>query len=295
MMQYFHDLEPRKIANQIITVREDLSCEMIQDLGCVRLENVEAIRFASEWASSGLIVAERSRKITRMTEQSESTPGRDGNYMVLNTLITELAIDILKKDLLRFKDDLSIEVIDELVIKLKIDDEKRTMLERILHDSQGPRSFIEQLYFKGITEGVKIEDSKSVNILKLAENLLNTRLDIAKEVAKLISLQNQQNRQYYKMIKDYGGFQKLVMSTTPKMKFVDLDAQALEESNDLAKRKFEETVNKEIEEELAAEREIKKGLENSPSGESDGKNKELDVGQNDGSKVDYSSNGPMMM
>jgi hypothetical protein len=35
------------------------------------------------------------------------------------------------------------------------------------------------------------------------------------------------------MIKDYGGFQKLVMSTTPKMKFVDLDAQALEESNDL--------------------------------------------------------------
>jgi hypothetical protein len=29
------------------------------------------------------------------------------------------------------------------------------------------------------------------------------------------------------MIKDYGGFQKLVMSATPKMKFVDLDAQVI--------------------------------------------------------------------
>lgn len=235
-------LEPRKIAHQIITVREDVSGEMIQDLGCVRLENEEAVRYASTWARDGIAVAEKSRKITRMREQDESTPIRDGNYMDFDIMITTLAMQLVRDDLVRTKDNLAIEVMDELSIKMDTDDDTRTMLERVLHESQGPRSYLEQLYHRGITDGVKKSGPKTVNILKVAENLFDTRLAIAKEASKLLSLQSLQNRHYYKMIKDCGGFKKLDMSSgVPKITLVDLDLRAVEDAKADAEEAIELT------------------------------------------------------
>jgi hypothetical protein len=205
---------------------------MIQDLGCIQLENEEAIRYATTWAREGLAAAERSRKITRMNGQSESTPARDTNYMAFDMMITALAIQLVRDDLVRNKDDLAIEVVDELLKKMVADDMERTALERVLHDTQGPRSFLEQLYYRGVIEGVTKNGTKTLNVLKVAENLFDARLSIGKVAAKLLSLQSMQNRQYYKMIKDHGGFQKLDMSNTPKMKFIDLDARALDEARE---------------------------------------------------------------
>lgn len=213
-------------------MREDVSGEMIQDLGSIRLENDEAVRYATTWVREGVISADRSRKITRMTGESESTPGRDGNYVAFDVMITSLALQLVRDDLVKSKDDHAMQIIDDLMIKLEIDDSARSVLERVLHDTQGPRSFMEQLYYRGITDGVTTNNGKSVNILKVAENLFDARVAIAKESAKLLSLQSLQNRQYYKMIKDYGGFQRLDMSNTPKMKFIDLDARALDEAKE---------------------------------------------------------------
>lgn len=226
------EIEPRKIANQIITVREDVSSEMIQDLGCIQLENDEAIRYASSWARDGLPTAEKYRKITRMTGQSESTPARDANYMAFNMIITALAIQLVKDDLRRNKDDGALEVVEALMIKMVVDDTHRSVLEKLLHDTQGPRSFLEQLYYRGVIDGVTKNGTKTVNILKVAENLFDARVSIAREASKLLSLQSLQNRHYYKMIKDHGGFQRLGMSNTPKMKFIDLDARARDEQNE---------------------------------------------------------------
>ena len=240
--------EPRKIAHQIITVREDVSSEMIQDLGCVKLENEEAIRYAQCLARDGLATAEKSRRMTRMREEGESTPVRDGNYMDFDCLITTLAMQLVRDDLVRTKDHAAIKVMDDLTIKLGTDDDTRTMLERVQHESQGPRTFLEQLYYKGITEGVVKSGTKTVNILRVAENLFDTRLAIAKEASKLLSLQSLQNRHYYKMIKDYGGFQKLDMSSgVPVMRFVNLDTQALEDAKEAAEEALELSKAKEIE------------------------------------------------
>ena len=68
----------------------------------------------------------------------------------------------------------------------------------------------------------------------MIESIFAARLSIAKEASKLLSMQNMQNRQYYKMIKDHGGFQKLDMSNTPKMKFIDLDARDLADAKEEA-------------------------------------------------------------
>lgn len=282
-------LEPRKIANQIVTVREDVSCEMIQDLGCIQLENEEAIRYASTWAREGLPAAERSRRITRMNGQSESTPARDTNYMAFDMMITALAIQLVRDDLVRNKDILSIEVVDELLKKMVTDDIDRTALERVLHDTQGPRSFLEQLYYKGVIDGVTKAGTKTVNILKVAENLFDARLSIGKAASKLLSLQSMQNRQYYKMIKDHGGFQKLDMSSTPKMKFIDLDARALDEAREDAANASQLEVNDELAASVAA---IALQKANSDSSERE-ENHQADSSEED---TGYSnSSGPMMM
>ena len=199
---------------------------MILDLGCVRLENDEAVRFASAWARDGVDAAEKSRKVTRMREQDESTPLRDGNYMNFDVMITTLAMQLVRDDLVRTKDNLAIQVLDELATKMSDDDDTIAMLEREIH---GPRSYMEQLYYRGITDGIGKSGSKTVNILRVAENLFDTRLAIAKEASKLLSLQSLKNRHYYKMIKDYGGFTKLDMSSgVPKITLIDLDLQAVE-------------------------------------------------------------------
>lgn len=227
--------EPRKIAHQIITVREDVSSEMIQDLGCIRLENEEAIRFASTWARDGRAAAEKSRKVTRMCEDDESTPKRDANYMDFNVMVSALAVQLVREELIRNKDTAALQIMDSLVTTIGGEDDSLTMEERLHQESHGPRSFMEQLYHRGIIGGITKSGLKTVNMLKVAESFFDARLAISKEASKLLSLQSMQNRHYYKMIKDHGGFQKLDMSSgVPKMRFVDLDLQAITDAQEAA-------------------------------------------------------------
>lgn len=204
---------------------------MIQDLGCIRLENEEAVRFASTWAREGRAAAEKSRRVTRMREYDESTPKRDVNYMDFNVMVSALAVQLVREDLIKNKETAALQLMDDLTTKLGDDDDSFTTEERMEQESHGPRSFMEQLYHKGIMGGVTKSGLKSVNMLKVAESFLDARLAISKEASKLLSLQSMQNRHYYKMIKDHGGFQKLDMSSgVPKMQFVDLDLQAIEDA-----------------------------------------------------------------
>ena len=93
------------------------------------------------------------------------------------------------------------------------------------------------------------------------------------------------------MIKDYGGFQKLDMSNTPKMKFIDLDARARDEAREAATYAFELKINTDIAKELAIKKEI-----------SDNILQKLELAKNiekekedDDSGYSNSSSGPMMM
>ena len=133
----------------------------------------------------------------------------------------------MREDLRKVNDNSALAVLDNLVEKLEHDDEARTILDRMLNDAEGPRQFLEELYYKGVTEGVgrsRADGTKTpVNVLKVAENIIDMRYAITKEASKLLSSQNLNNRYYYKMIKDLGGFQKFDLSRKPKFQLVDLD------------------------------------------------------------------------
>jgi hypothetical protein len=229
--------EPRRIAHQIITVREDVGSEIIRDLGCIQLENDEAIRFACTWARDGKDVAEKSRKVTRMCEYDESTPRRDINYMDFNNMISALAVQLVREELLKNKDTAALDLMDELTIKIGENDDSSTMKDRLHQANFGLRSFMERLYYRGVSDGIKKSGSKSLNTLKVAESFLEARLAIAKEASKMISSQSVRNRHYYRMIKD----QKLDSAgAAPKIRLVDIDLKAREDAKNKEKEKADE-------------------------------------------------------
>ena len=84
--------EPRKIAHQIISVRENICNELMEDLGSVRNENNEAARIAGIWARESLEEAVKSRRPTRMSDQGSSTPHRDKNFYNIDLLVCFLSL-----------------------------------------------------------------------------------------------------------------------------------------------------------------------------------------------------------
>jgi len=141
-MQYHHDVEPRRIAHKILTVREDVSNEIIEDLGCVLTENAEIVRFATTWATDGREAAEKSRKLTRIRSQGGNTPMRDKHYTQLNVFVTQLAMELIRNDLMSSRDETALETLRVLEAKMETDDVARSILERMLAETEG-ESFAE--------------------------------------------------------------------------------------------------------------------------------------------------------
>ena len=155
-IQYTHKLEPRKIGHQILTVREDVSEEMITDLGCILLENKEAIRFANHKFNKGPDDAEVSRRITRMAGQDGSTPLRDKTYHDFSLLITNLALDSAKIALSSSGDTLTMNYLDNFIEEITKFDASRNLspFDLLMKEFNGPRTLIEELYYAGLTDGV---------------------------------------------------------------------------------------------------------------------------------------------
>lgn len=231
-IQYNANIDPRKIANQILTVRENLCKEVIDDLGSIRNENNEAARIARIWSREGKESANKARRQTRMSDQSESTPLRDSNFEQLNMMLTNLAIDLLRSDELhthsRDEHIGMISHLDHLLSDLAAEDEKREPHERLLF-RRGPQTMLERLYLEGFQVGFVKEGNIKINALKLAQELLKLRQAVSMESVRLLSNSIVTSRSYYKMIKDYGGFQKLDLSSRPKWKLIDLDEELKKE------------------------------------------------------------------
>ena len=206
-LEYMHELEPRKIAHQLLTVRESISEEMIQDLGCVKSENVEAMRYARDCLEVGPELAEKDRKMTRISESqsSESTPLRDRSYLECDIIVTNFALEHVKTDLQKRRNELGVRFLDDVLEGVQKRDMSRSVLERVLAEFYAPRELIEEICLKGLQDGV--DKSSGVNTLSIAESLLQARYALSLEVNRILLEQGRFARAYYKMIKDRGGFQ----------------------------------------------------------------------------------------
>ena len=70
-----------------MTVRENLANELMEDLGCIRNQNNEAIHVATVWLKDGYDIAQKSRREAHSPSGQESTPLRDRNFNIVNLLV----------------------------------------------------------------------------------------------------------------------------------------------------------------------------------------------------------------
>ena len=91
----FYYKDPRKIAHRILTVRENLCQEIMDDLGSIRNENNEAARIAGIYVKEGAEAARKSRRPTRMSDQQGSTPLRDKNFLNCDVMVNSILFQYL--------------------------------------------------------------------------------------------------------------------------------------------------------------------------------------------------------
>lgn len=161
-----------------------------------------------------------------------------------------MALDIVRAELTRLGDMASLQTIDELLQRLSSeeDNDDKDQFDKFIYKLVGPRTLIEELCYIGLKQGVN--DSKKTNLLKLAQTVMDTRMSLALESCKLIAAQNNFARQYYKMIKDAGGFTSFKFSKKAQVFFVENNDKYLKEKEN---RKIEaEHKAKALTEKLAA-------------------------------------------
>lgn len=174
LLLFWKCTEPRKIAHQLLTVRENICEEIVEDISSLKAEHDEALRYAQTLMKSGKEAAEKGRRDTRYYGGT-STPHRTKNFHDVSSLITFAAVEATKADLKRRRDTLSVEILDDLLKRCVADDNPSNPAQIAIFTRNAPRFIIEELCNRGVIDGVHTQDGKSVNILKLAEGLMKKR------------------------------------------------------------------------------------------------------------------------
>ncbi|MEC8391264.1 MAG: hypothetical protein VXZ58_00060, partial [Actinomycetota bacterium] len=216
-----------KIANQLLVVRESISKEVLLDLPCIRLECIEAVRYAKVKVEKGEEEAIKTMKMTRSaTAGSDSTPLRDRTYHDIAVIATNFALQMVYDS----SDDSTKAYLDAFVAELDRQESERTLAERLLHEHVAPIEMLEELHYRGLNQGLtSIEDQaleeRKVNILRISQTLLDCRYAVSLEIKKIVSEDDSLTRQYYKLIKDNGGFKKFDLEGKGKIRLVNLNAE----------------------------------------------------------------------
>lgn len=227
-IEYMHELEPRKIANQLLVVRESITKEVLMDLPCIRLECIEAQRYAKVKVEKGEEEAIKTIKMTRTsTAGGDSTPLRDRTYHDLSVISSNFALQMVYNS----GDEATKAYLDAFIAELEKGDAERTVAERFFHEYAAPIEMLEELHFRGLEQGLASmedqaqEEERKVNILKISQTLLDCRYAVSLEIKKIVMEDDGMTRQYYRMIKDNGGFKKFDMDGKGKIRLVNLNAK----------------------------------------------------------------------
>lgn len=244
-LQYLHTIEPRKVAHQIITVRDDISNEILSDLNCFKLENDEIERYCQLYTTESQDVAEKSRRDT-FSIPSGSTPYRENNYFESSSLITSLAFDAVRVSYINSKNHVAAAYMEEVLEHINIEHKSKTIEDQILSARSMPRRIMEEMLSRGLTNGILEKSGISLNTLKIAQLFMEARLALGAQASECISEQARYYRRYFGLIKELGGFSRLDFSK-PKMEVVYMDeiereeAQRKKEENELMMKANEST------------------------------------------------------
>lgn len=175
-LSYGHTIEPRKIANQIISVREDVCNEILVDLNSIKLEHEEAIRYAKACLQDGRELAEKNRRATRYSSQG-STPYRDKTFYECSLLLTNIALDVFRGRFNLSSNHLGLKLIEDTV-KEAGQEEADYLESQGLTNIPGARSpnfILGDIYYKGLSQGLIEDGDTTLNTMTLAKEFLATR------------------------------------------------------------------------------------------------------------------------
>ena len=186
-------------------------------------------------------------------------------------MILNLAIDLVRSDLIhkglpstlpgtapkgggdveatiRYLDDFA----GQFEFQTVVEDDFFPFATTVIEDKEKvSRSLLETLYYKGITEKFyddrTNDDVGTVNILKLARDLMEKRVIIARDMISILSVLIENDVGLFKMIQDRGGFKRFDMESKPNFKIIDLEVERLEKMQKMDKEIQEEKKRKEKE------------------------------------------------
>jgi hypothetical protein len=197
--------EPRKVAHQILTVREGIGKEITADLKSIRIDNAEAKRYAAQLLSDGAGEADKKRRPTRMSNEGGSTPLREKSHLEIITLVMNLALDLVRAEISADSSPngaATMSYLNEFVANMTMESVKEDLYERLEDDRVRARTLLETLYFRSISDGaVVVRGETTVNIRKLIQQIMDKRAAIAFDMTKILSELASYSRPFYKTIK----------------------------------------------------------------------------------------------
>ena len=178
----------------------------------------------------------------------DCSPQREDNFVELTILILNIAIDLVRADLdnkglpstlpgtapegggdaqatIKFLDNFA----SQFEFQQVVEDNFFPFSTTIIEDKEKvSRSLLETLYYRGITEGFFHDksscDGGTVNILKLAKDLMGKRVIVARDMLSILSTLIENDENLFKMIEDCGGFKRFDMDCKPNYKIIDVDS-----------------------------------------------------------------------
>eukprot|EP00981_Chlorochromonas_danica_P014508 scaffold8120_cov178-Ochromonas_danica.AAC.5 len=215
-LRYLHELDPLHVAQRLLAIREDLTEEVLTDLATLPLEHRQAMRYAKICTTQGVAQAEGSRGLTRSGSSStegSSTPYREQIFYELSLLITNLALEIVRRELggvVVEEEEVEQEEEEEesnLLLLLSstiqsIEDEGQALgvdntLTQAIHRRQGPRLLVERLCLHGLRVGQPV--------LHLVHKVLATREEVYLKAKEVLEEQNRACRNLYRLVRQRRG------------------------------------------------------------------------------------------
>ena len=228
-IEYNHIIYPRRLCHRLLTVRDKICEELIEDLRYIINENDDI----KKSGLSRLFLSEKRAPSLSSIDEDYSTVFRKNNFKKLNKVITNEVINLVRNKLsssssqLAYLDshidknyDYNIYIQDDEVSvnEISCNDMKLLStailgcggseeLNRIesLTDKRTPRSFLHSLYAEGELKGLERQaDGTYFNKLKMAKDIIDLRESISEYIGHVLDAEQRAILKSFRSIKDAG-------------------------------------------------------------------------------------------
>ena len=224
-IEYNHIIYPRRLCHRLLTVRDKICEELIEDLRYIINENDDV----KKSGLSRLFLSEK-RASSSPIDEDYSTIFRKNNFKKLNKVITNEVINLVRNKLSSSSSQLAYldshidknydynTYLQDDAVSVSSNDMKLLStailgcggseeLNRIesLTDKRTPRNFLHSLYAEGELKGLERQaDGTYINKLKMAKDIIDLRESISEYIGHVLDAEQRAILKSFRSIKDAG-------------------------------------------------------------------------------------------